>query len=288
MSLQNKQIISDVADRIGEFAVRYSDTVTMGADPGTGIFRLNNLNPTLATTMTISATDLDGSSIYQYVKNLQSGETITFIGSAGSGTLADTTKYHRFTVNGSITDNTTWFQFGITYVSHGGAAQTLANDDRCYMKFINNVAGSTGNDTWKYYWKLSASAITLATSTVYFHGDEEIYSLTTESFPILIEEDVTLVGGVSRWKRLASPAPATTNPIVIAASIDSGTSYVDVHDDWLLTAFVSDAAWNMPSGDVAIPAGSTLSFRWTTPAAWGGAAPGSAVQGLVPKFKAGI
>lgn len=255
----------------------YTYDTTAGVPSTDGTVTVNGGN------VYITNNDRNGSDRSKAIEQLLVGDNIVLSEPDVPGSVK---RYRVTAVPVAVVASPNYYTIAATLEATGGTA--ITNGEIIGVKLDYGASGG-GDDTWHEYWKLSSGAITLATSTVYFHTDEEIYALTTEGiFNVLIEEDMTIVGGVARYKRIGGAAPATTNPIVIAASINSGSSYVDVIDNWLLTAWNSDTVFNMPSGNIALSAGDTLSFRWTTPAAWGGSPPTSAVQGIDVNFKKGI
>lgn len=93
------------------------DSATGASNPGAGNFRINNSNPALATALYIADENKPGVDFSVILSAIDVGDVIYFQNEedAGEGILA--------TVS-SVTDNGTWFNFGITVQDSNGASFT--------------------------------------------------------------------------------------------------------------------------------------------------------------------
>ena len=99
----------------------YSSTVTM-ADPGTGIFRLNNATPSSATAVAISASSGDAGNpdLSAWIDTWDASSN-TVKGQLILTDVADPNNILIFYILGSVTDNTTWLQLTITNADSSGS-----------------------------------------------------------------------------------------------------------------------------------------------------------------------
>jgi hypothetical protein len=91
------------------------DTSTTMADPGVGDFRYNAASHASTTAMAISKETSNGIEINGLLSGLLTGD-ILYIHQKD-----DSAKWARFSVNGTLTDNTTWWQIPLTYISGSSA-----------------------------------------------------------------------------------------------------------------------------------------------------------------------
>ena len=110
------------------------DATTTMADPGTGDIRLNNATVSSVTQIVVSASTADTGN-----PDI-SAEIITWDDSTSTvkGTLilkksSAPATFATFTINGTITDNTTWLQIPVTHVASNGA---LSASDKLHTQFI--------------------------------------------------------------------------------------------------------------------------------------------------------
>ena len=96
-------------------------TSTTMADPSAGNVRYNSATVSSVTALAISVTGTSSQANYDALKRLQANDTLEFVNGTSS------TKWARFTIT-AITDNTTWFQFTVKYVSVGGGGLPSASD----------------------------------------------------------------------------------------------------------------------------------------------------------------
>lgn len=99
----------------------FDTTVTM-ADPGTGKIRFNNATVASVTAVAVSATDAESGNpnIRNYILTWDDSTNATK-GYLVLRKLGTPSTYAIFSVTGTITDNTTWLQLAVTYVSSNGA-----------------------------------------------------------------------------------------------------------------------------------------------------------------------
>lgn len=125
------------------FQYTYSTTVTE-TDPGTGKFQFDNLTFPSITKLYISKTDNQSNSLGPVLDTWDdSGSpvrgTFKIVRNATLSTIAV------FQITGSLTDNTTWDEFDLTYISNNG---TFSNLDQCSLSFDRTgEIGETGAGT---------------------------------------------------------------------------------------------------------------------------------------------
>lgn len=99
-----------IADRGSQNSISYNyifDVTTTMLDPGVGNIRLNNSNPSLATSMAISVTDNNGNSTGGALLGLGANDLI-YIPQKN-----DITRFASYLVSSATTNNTTWFEIPI-------------------------------------------------------------------------------------------------------------------------------------------------------------------------------
>jgi hypothetical protein len=92
----------------------FSTSTTM-TNPGTGVVRLNSATASSATAIAISSTTDGGTDASQLLQSLQKGDLVFLQDND------DTSKWLRFNVKGTPTNNTTWYQLPVSYASSAGA-----------------------------------------------------------------------------------------------------------------------------------------------------------------------
>lgn len=98
----------------------YSTSLT-DANPGAGVFRLNNANPVLATAMYISVTEAEGGDVTDW---LDSWDDSTNTGNRGTITLVagdDPAVWAKFKVTGSNVSATGYRKISLGYIKHFGS-----------------------------------------------------------------------------------------------------------------------------------------------------------------------
>jgi len=118
----------------------YSTDVNM-ADPSTGNYRFNNSTISLATAMAISATNTDAANLRLFIATWDDS-TNTLRGTITLKKASAPSTFAVFSVTGALTDNTSWLQLTLTYVTGNG---TFTNADTFTIQFdrAGNV-GATG------------------------------------------------------------------------------------------------------------------------------------------------
>lgn len=116
-------------------------TTTIMADPSSGNFRLNNATIASATAMAISATNTDAANLRVSIAAWDDS-TNTVRGTIRLTKLTAPSTFAEFNITGALTDNTTWLQLALTYVTGNG---TFSNSDQFSISFsrAGNV-GATG------------------------------------------------------------------------------------------------------------------------------------------------
>jgi hypothetical protein len=115
------------------------------ADPSAGNFRLNNATVSSATALAISATDSDAGANRTFIAAWDDSTTTAHRGYVILRKLSALGTFAVFDVTGALTDNTTWLQLTLTYVTGSG---TFSAADACMVEFYRTgdtgAAGATG------------------------------------------------------------------------------------------------------------------------------------------------
>ena len=112
---------------------------TSMADPSNGNFRLNNATVASATAMAISATDSDSGANRTFIATWDDSSTTAHRGYVLIRKLSAPGTFAIFDVTGALTDNTTWLQLALTYVTGSGSFSAA---DACLVEFYRT--GDTG------------------------------------------------------------------------------------------------------------------------------------------------
>lgn len=119
----------------------FDDTTTM-ADPGSGDYRLNNATAASATALAISAISSGtGTPNFRNWIATWDDSTTTVKGTLIIRKKSAPENYLIYNVTGSITDNTTWLQMTVAYVTGSG---TISNNDETFIQFFRT--GDKGAD----------------------------------------------------------------------------------------------------------------------------------------------
>lgn len=127
--------------RGADSGIRYSfESSTTMAAPSSGGLRLNNATLSSVTAMAVNATDLDSIDVSDWIVTWDDSTNTTKgtlqVRKEGSGSVVGI-----FTI-GTVTDNTTWLQISLTYVSGSGS---LSASDRVYVTpFLTGNKGTDG------------------------------------------------------------------------------------------------------------------------------------------------
>lgn len=123
----------------------FSSTTTM-ADPGAGIFRLNN-----ATLSSVTAAAIDDQSaatgnpdVSAFVLAWDDSTTTTNRGFLIIKKLSAPQNFVIYRITGASTDNAGWTQLALTYVTHAGS---FTNADPCSIEFAMTGAANVGKQT---------------------------------------------------------------------------------------------------------------------------------------------
>lgn len=117
------------------------DSSTTMADPGTGDLRLNHATVASATAIAVSAltAETGNPDISDYIATWDDGGATTNRGALIIRKRGTPATFAVFTITGSVTDNSTWLQFSVTYVTGNG---TFSNTNDLYVTFLRT--GATG------------------------------------------------------------------------------------------------------------------------------------------------
>ena len=90
----------------------YNNTIT--SPPASQQFRLNNADPSLATHVFVSTTAANGAGVTNFLGAFKTGGHFAF------QDFDDDTKYHEYNISGTPVNNTTWFDFPVTWIKGTG------------------------------------------------------------------------------------------------------------------------------------------------------------------------
>lgn len=143
------EIAEGFISNAGHIRWNYDSTVTM-ADPGTGDIRLNNATLSAVTSIAISATSADNTSpdFSDYINTWDDSTSTSNYGTLILRKLSAPENFAIYSITGVVTDNTTWLQFTVSYVTFSGS---FSNGDRLGITFVRTgnkgdtgATGSTG------------------------------------------------------------------------------------------------------------------------------------------------
>src|SRR5262249_32500910 len=130
---------------------RFSTTTSM-ADPGAGKIRFNTATPSTATALAISVTTDPGTDATRVLQSLTNGDSI-YIQDQGNSA-----NWVRYKVNGTPTNNTTWFQIPVALYATGSYGGTLPSNNTPLVLSFSGGGGTGGaasplttkGDIWVY------------------------------------------------------------------------------------------------------------------------------------------
>ena len=126
--------VADFLPAGGDSALFKYSTTTSEADPGAGVFRMNNTTFSSVTELYIDDADLNGLDVAAWVQSFDdvSGNDTNRgrIRIQNAGTL---TSYITFKVRGAVSDETGYTKVLVTHIASNG---TLANDAKAFISFV--------------------------------------------------------------------------------------------------------------------------------------------------------
>jgi hypothetical protein len=129
--IQNAEENANIAKAAAGFTYTYS-TTTAAADPGAGVFRLNNADLTLATALYISETTGLAQAIAAELATWDDS-TSTVHGKLRIFKQADPSIFRIYDVTGALVDNGTWDTLTVAHVAGNGA---WANNDVMTVQYL--------------------------------------------------------------------------------------------------------------------------------------------------------
>lgn len=119
----------------GGGGIQYTfDTGTTDADPGTGKFRFNNADPTLADHMYINFLDFNGLDQHEWVQLwITAGNNITVYGNLVIRSLSDPTIVYFYWISIDVIAGVGYTKIGVAWVQAAGSLTTLPGD--CVLTF---------------------------------------------------------------------------------------------------------------------------------------------------------
>ena len=117
-------------------------TTTTDADPGSGVFRFNNADPTLATYIYIDNLNADAVSATAWLATFDDSSS-TVRGELTLVSASDTAVQYKYQVNGAVTAASGYYKIPVAYVSGAG---TISNATQVGFSFARTGdIGSTGS-----------------------------------------------------------------------------------------------------------------------------------------------
>lgn len=120
------------------FSFNYSSSTSM-ADPGAGLFRLNNATLASVTAIAIADTTADSGNpdLEAFILSWDDSTTTTNRGQLIFKKVSDPENYVIYIISGASTDNSGWTQLAVTHVDNSGS---FTSGDLCSIQFVR-----TGN-----------------------------------------------------------------------------------------------------------------------------------------------
>lgn len=211
-------------------AFQYSTTLTM-ADPGTGFYRLNNATIASATSLAISvlSADTTNPSLRAYMNTWDDSTTTTARGYLILRKTGAPGTYAIFLITSAVTDNTTWAQMTLSFVSSNG---TFTNNDTFYLQFSrvgDKGATGVGDFSTNTATSVANEAVLFADTTGKLGGRSKVVITpvaTGSTFTLAdgktftVNQTLTLTGTTGTTFTL----PATTDTLVGRTSTDTLTN----------------------------------------------------------------
>jgi len=135
-----------VANPIGAITYDFASSTSM-ADPSSGNFRLNNATLASVTAIAISQADTDANTMRPYILQWDDSTTTSLRGTLLIRDSVTPTIFAVYNITGASTDNTTWVQLAVTYVTGSG---TFVAGSTFNLSFIRSgdvgaSGGGSGN-----------------------------------------------------------------------------------------------------------------------------------------------
>lgn len=257
---------TQAANSVSSLKWNFESSTSM-AVPASGGFRLNNATPASVTAVALSATDADGNTINTIV-NTWDDSTSTVRGFLKVRKLSSSTTYALYSVTGSVTDNTTWLQVTLTYVSGNG---TFSAADACDLSFdrTGDAGSGTVSGMSNHGIPVASSASAIGSSIALTDGQLIVGQTGADPLAKTITGDVTFTAaGASAVKTsvsLTTPilgvaAATSINKVAITAPASSAT--LTIADGKTLTASNSLTLAGADATTMTFPAISTnVGFR---------------------------
>jgi len=120
---------------------RFDATSTSMSNPGSGKIRFNTATPSTATQLAISVTTSQGTDATRVLQSLTTGDSI-YIQDQGNSA-----NWVRYKVNGTQTNNTTWFQIPVALYATGSYGGTLPSNNSPLVVSFGSGGGGAGGGT---------------------------------------------------------------------------------------------------------------------------------------------
>lgn len=200
---------SNAGASASEYGYLFATSTSM-ADPGTGLFRFNNASAASATAIAISAlTNDDGNPNIDLLIATWDDSNSVVRGVLTIKKLSAPATFAVYNISGSITNNTTWLQLTVTYVTGNGS---LSASDEVVISFART--GDTGNPPQQANIFMPAPAngtIPLISSARYAFTINGLFNLKTSAGTITaaIQINGTNVTGLSALSVTSTPQSPT-------------------------------------------------------------------------------
>jgi hypothetical protein len=246
--LVNSYITSlEEAASIGQAGVKYTYSSTTGmADPGPGLFRLNNASAASATAIAFADESAEtGNPDVSAFINAFDDSTSAVKGTIYIKKAGDPSTFMIFAVTG-LTDNSGWSQVAVTYVTGNGA---LTNGDDVRMEFYR-----VGNDGFENGLKFTYSTTTTDSDPgagIFRFNNSTFASITSIFVDNVDFNGVTVTTLLDSWDDSTNTAhrgtlrfqkvgdPTVFREFSITGAVTDGTGYRKI----AVTPVVSNGTW---------------------------------------------
>lgn len=226
---------TQAANSVSAIKWNFESSTSMAA-PASGGFRLNNATPASVTAVAINATDADGNSASAVVNTWDDSTTTAHRGVLKVRKLSSSTTYALYDLTAAVTDNSTWLQLTLTYISGAG---TFSAADACDMTFVRtgDAGAGTISGMSNHGIPVASGASAITSSIALTDGQLVVGQTSADPLPKSLTGDITLAAsGATAVAKIAgvtvsgttgtvnnvfSTSPTLVTPVLGAATATS-------------------------------------------------------------------
>ncbi len=202
----------------------FSDTTT-DADPGAGIFRLNNATQSSATGAFLDNLDANGATVSAVIDTWDNAGSTDGRGQLWLRSIAAPSTFRAFDVTGTVVDGTGYRKLTLAHI---GGSGTLAPGDEVMLSFLplgqgatgapgtNGTNGTNGVDGTGFFTRIRAVSTSNITISTALNNGDSIDGVT------LVTNDLVLVTGQST---------AADNGVYVVGASPARDSSFDTYDE---------------------------------------------------------